>query len=109
MNVGPLGAAGSVAGSPLSQTRGADVDKAQQDTADQARRSQSQEKATQADGVGETQQEEEASDRDADGRRLWESPPETESSENDENQQPPPSNQSLDPSGQRGGRLDLSG
>ena len=92
----------------LPQARAADADKTQQQASDQTRQANSAEKAEAAAGVGETEQDEQASDRDADGRRLWEGdsqsqPPEAESP--DEQETP----QSRDPSGARGGQLDLSG
>ncbi len=110
MSVGPLGIAGSAAGSPLSQTRGADVEKAAQDTADQSRETQTSQRAEKASGIGETHEDEQASDRDADGRRPWEAggqpkkPP--GDAPPDEPQAPP---QSKDPTGQKGNQLDLSG
>lgn len=111
MSVGPLGMAGSSAGSQLAQSHGSDVNRTQQDTSDQARQVQNTEKAESASGVGQTEQDEEASDRDADGRRPWE----LEASEtNDDAQQDeaagsvePP--QSKDATGQRGNHVDLSG
>ncbi len=72
MSVGPLGMVGSSAGSPLAQSQGSDVNRAQQDTASQSRQTQMSEKAEHASGVGQTEQDEEATDRDADGRRPWE-------------------------------------
>ena len=107
MNMGPLGMAGSVTGG-LPQARTAETDKTQQQASDQTRQATSAEKAEQAAGVGETGQDEEASDRDADGRRLWEGDPQSPQSDPDTppEHQPP---QSRDPSGTRGGNLDLSG
>ncbi len=72
MNVGPLGTIGSAAGSPLPQSQGSEVNRAQQDTANQARQTRMAEKAEQASGVGQTEEHEGAADRDADGRRPWE-------------------------------------
>jgi hypothetical protein len=111
MSVGPLGIAGSAAGSPLSQTRGADVEKAAQDTADQSRETQTSQRAEKASGIGETHEDEQASDRDADGRRPWEAggqakEPERDVPTDDDPQAPP---QSKDPTGQKGNQLDLSG
>lgn len=110
MSIGPLGITGSVAGAPFAQGHGADVQRAQQDTSDQARHVQSNEKAEQAAGVGQTEQDEETTDRDADGRRPWELSPEpadeqatSEASEAEEHQR------AKDPSGERGRQLDLSG
>jgi hypothetical protein len=99
--------ASSVTGS-LPQARTADAEKAQQQATDQARQANSDEKAERAAGVGETEQDEQASDRDADGRKLWEgdSGAEQSDSESPDAHQTPPSR---DPSGDRGGNLDLSG
>ena len=55
MSLGPLGGvAGSAAGSPLAQTKTSDVERAQQDTGSQQRRVQSDQKAENASGIGET-------------------------------------------------------
>ena len=110
MSVGPMGMIGSAAGSPLAQGQGADVNKAQQDSTDHVRQTRLNEKAEQASGVGQTQQDEEAQDRDADGRRPWEIGPEDTG---DQQAQQSAEDESLpksrDPSGQRGGQLDLTG
>ena len=109
MTFGPLGVIGSVAGSPLSQAKGNEVDRAQQDAANQTRETKNDQRAEQAAGIGETEQDEGASDRDADGRRLWEDPSgdkQTSTDEDQEQQHPP---QSKDPTGQSGQHLDLSG
>ena len=70
MSIGPTGMIGSVAGSPLAQGQGSEVNRAQQETAEQARQAHSTEKAEDAAGVGQTEDDEQASERDADGRRL---------------------------------------
>jgi hypothetical protein len=106
-----MGMIGSMAGSPLAQSQGSDVNKTQQDTADQTRQTQLNEKAEQAAGVGQTEEDTEATDRDADGRRLWEEPP---MPPGDDGQDADPQGEnaeakSKDPTGQRGSRLDLSG
>lgn len=107
MSVGPMGMAGSVAGSPLSQARGSETERAQQDAAAEARATESQQKAESAGGVGETEQDQEASDRDADGHRLWEEPVQAE--QQVEGEPSPTETQSKDPSGDSGANLDLSG
>ena len=106
MSVGPTGMAGGVAGSPLAQSHGSEVNRAQQETADHARQTQAAEKAENAAGVGQTEQDEQASDRDADGRRLWEEIPGSA-----EKQEESASSQhvSRDPTGQLGGTVDLDG
>ena len=74
MSIGPTGGiAGSAAGSPLAQTSGSEVQRAEQDAAGQKRRIQMDQKAENAAGIGETDGEDhETEERDADGRRLWE-------------------------------------
>ena len=111
MSVGPLGMIGSSAGSPLAQSQGTDVNRAQQETASQSRQTQMSEKAEQAAGVGQTEQDEQASDRDADGRRPWESPAgaaEAEASDS-ATAADDTARHSKDPTGQCGNQLDLSG
>ena len=107
MSIGPMGTLGSAAGSQLAQGHGSDVNRAQQDTADHTRQTQSADKAEAAGGVGQTEQDEGAADRDADGRRLWESTPEAEEVVQEELESDEPRNK--DPTGQKGGQLDLSG
>jgi len=113
MSVGPLGGvAGSAAGSPLAQTKGADEQRVEQETAAQKRRIESDQKAEAAAGIGETDGDDhETAERDADGRRLWEQPPEEQ--ENDEATEEDSASsekpRSKDPSGQSGSLLDLSG
>lgn len=107
MSIGPMGTIGSAAGSQLAQGHGSDVNRAQQETTDHARQTQSADKAESASGVGQTEQDEETADRDADGRRLWEAPPEVEDAEQGERE--PGDQRSKDPTGQKGGQLDLSG
>ena len=77
MSVGSMGMVSGAAGSPLAQSQGSEVDRDQQDTANQARQTRMSDKAEQASGVGQTEQDEQTGDRDADGRRLWELAPRT--------------------------------
>ena len=110
MSIGPLGGlGGAAAGSPLAQTKGSDVERAQDETGAQRRRVQSEQKAENASGIGEADGEDhEAAERDADGRRLWETPPgEAEAGEAEAGADDSP--QSKDLSGERGNLLDLSG
>ena len=112
MSVGPLGGIGaSAAGSPLSQTKGSDVERAQEETGAQQRRVQSEKKAESASGIGETDGEDhETADRDADGRRLWEGSPESPAAEDAQGSADAAGKrQSKDASGQSGNLLDLSG
>lgn len=111
MSIGPMGTIGSVAGTPLSQTKGSDVEKAANDTDQQSRTSQAQQRAENAAGIGQTEEDSEANDRDADGRRIWEAtrePPEEAADTADEatGNDPP---RSKDPSGMSGTTLDLTG
>jgi hypothetical protein len=111
MSVGPLGGiAGTVAGTPLAQTKGSEVERAQQDVKNQQRRVQNNLRAENAAGIGEADGEDhETAERDADGRRFWE-----------ESQGPPDSQQAgaeadatrrraKDATGKTGSLLDLSG
>lgn len=104
MSVGQTGLPSQIAGAPLAQGQG-DIARNQTETANAARQTSLAERAEKAAGIGEAEQDEQASDRDADGRRIWEQPPngKSESAENvDEHRTP-------DPSGDRGTQLDLSG
>lgn len=110
MSVGPLGGLpASAAGSPLSQTKGSEIDRAQQDSAAHDRRVRTDQKAEAASGIGETDGEDhEPAERDADGRRLWEAPGDRPGQEapGEDTSIPP---RSRDATGQTGNLLDLSG
>ncbi len=107
MSVGPLNPIAGFAGAPLAQTKGAEQDRARVDAARHEARVRDAAKAADAAGIAAADGEDKrAEDRDADGRRLWEF---TERKSHDE-QHPagePPA--SVDPTGERGGELDLSG
>jgi hypothetical protein len=114
MSLGPLGPiASSAAGSPLSQTKGSDVERADQDGASQARRLQADQKADNAAGIGEADGEDhETAERDADGRRLWEEPPQGQPAEAEQlepDRSPGERRSSRDSTGQSGNLLDLTG
>ena len=109
MSIGPTGITGSLAGSPLSQAKGTDADRAQQDTSNQARQVQSEQNAENASGIGETEEDEQTSERDADGRRLWEKPTSEEEPDTTTADPSTEAPQSRDATGQRGTQLDLSG
>lgn len=112
MSVGPLGGvAGSLAGSPLAQTKGSEPERAHQEGVTQQRRVDSDQKAESAAGIGETDGEDhETAERDANGRRPWEPPPEVKNAEQAKEQSDPsPQRQSKDATGQSGNLLDLSG
>ncbi|MHB9078024.1 MAG: hypothetical protein ACYC3X_11075 [Pirellulaceae bacterium] len=111
MSVGSLGIIGSLAGSPLAQSQGTEVNRTQQETSNQLRQTQMLDKAESASGVGQTEQDEGATDRDADGRRLWErsgSPSEEPAAEFDQAAEDA-LRSSKDPSGMTGRQLDLQG
>jgi hypothetical protein len=108
MSMGALGVTASVAGTPLQQSRGSDVDTSQQAARDQARRADAARHAEAAAGVGETAEDQETEDRDADGRRLWERPPEPAAS-GDGAPETAPAGLSKDATGQSGVHLDLLG
>ena len=112
MNVPPAsGLAGSAAGAPLSQTKGAETERAARATADQARQADSQDRSVKAAGIGQMEQDAETSDRDADGRRLWEDMGEKQDPELTDEMQAPSAarHRAKDPTGESGNSLDLMG
>lgn len=73
MSMGPLGGiVGSVAGAPLSQTKGSSEERTARDAAATEAKDELDLRAEKSSGVGQTESDSESSDRDADGRRLWE-------------------------------------
>ena len=105
MNINPLGGAANVAGTPLAQAKGSDVERARGEVGAQRRQVYHERKAEAAAGVGEPDGEDhETADRDADGRRPWEARPASE--RNDVSSDPP---RSKDPLRQSGNLLDLNG
>ena len=106
MSIGPASSLGSVAGTPLGQTKGAELERAQHDAAGQDRKVAGDRQAENAAGIGTTEEESATGERDADGHRLWEKPPNTpadqEAAASDEHRV-------KDPTGQSGSLLDLSG
>ncbi len=76
MSIGPFsGIAGSAAGTSLAQTRGSEIDRAQQESTARELRARSEQKAEMAAGVGQADGDNhQTAQRDADGRRLWEFP-----------------------------------
>jgi hypothetical protein len=96
-----------VAGTPLAQAKGSDVERTQQDSSNQQRRVQNDTKAADAAGIGQTDGEDhEAAERDADGRRIWERIAKSKPHDEAPDEQSRPSR---DASGQSGNLLDLSG
>ena len=72
MSMGPLGGIlGSAAGSPLSQAKGATMERAARDSAVKETADQLDLHAEKSAGIGATEGESETSDRDADGRLPW--------------------------------------
>jgi len=106
MSIGSLGIIGSVAATPASQAK-AGADKTQEANAAQQRHMHSQAAAESASGIGVTDGSTQTSDRDADGRRLWELPPEAGKEEEQVSEESAP--KAVDPTGQSGSGLDLSG
>ena len=110
MSVGPLGGVlGSAAGAPLSQTSGNETERTQRDSAVQQRQTDTDARAERAAGIGTTEQDQETNERDADGRRMWEAPPEKKADTADEQQSAGTSRQSKDATGLSGNHLDLTG
>ncbi len=110
MSMGPIGGVvGSAAGAPLSQTKGAEAERSQRDAATQATTREADKKAEQSSGVGQTQEDQGASDRDADGRRLWEAPPDPATDQEEASTDPSQNSKAKDPTGASGGQLDLMG
>ncbi len=109
MSIGPFsGVQGSAAGAPLSQTKGSETEKNQQQASATQRKVDSVEKSEKASGIGTTEGDQQASDRDADGRRIYEDPndPQTENPDSSKSPDPP---KSKDTTGQSGSHLDLMG
>jgi len=109
MSVGPSsGVVGSAAGAPLAQTKGNETTRASQESSAQQRQLKNEKSAAEAAGIGATQEDQGASERDADGRRIWELPPEKEGGETKSSTEEKRS-QVADPKGEAGKQIDLSG
>lgn len=109
MSIGPAGSLfPSVAGAPLAQASGSDVQRAKQDGTAQQRTVDATQKAEGAAGISEADgQDHEASERDADGRRPWEiDGAKKKEDEPSPDEHGPP--QSKDAKGECGGQLDLT-
>jgi hypothetical protein len=106
MSVGPLGGLiGSAAGAPLSQTAGSETERSGRESAASERVADALDRAERAAGIGTTEQDQGTSERDADGRRLWEAPPDKNGDKNSAHEPRP----SRDATGQSGTQLDLTG
>jgi hypothetical protein len=105
MSIGPMGGIpAGAAGLPLAQSKGVEVDLAQQNLAAQQRQVYYSHRADVAAGIGETDGEDhETADRDADGRLSWTPAAETERKTKSV------SPKSRDPLGQSGNLLDVTG
>jgi hypothetical protein len=112
MSIGSLGIVGGLAASNLAQ-RTADTEKVERETLDQARVSAADRRAESAAGIGQTEEDTQSGERDADGRRLWEEPPRpgqpAEAAGGEPSTTASAAVPSKDPSGAKGGRLDLWG
>ena len=108
MSIGSLGGiAASVAGTPLAQAKGSEVERAGQDAGVVQRKVQSDQKAESAAGIGETDGEDhETAERDADGRLPWQARRLPEKTDVEAAHTPATSK---DSTGQSGNLLDLSG
>lgn len=110
MSIGPMSAVpASAAGVPLSQTKGAEMERAQQQATAAERKTSSDVKAEAASGIGETEGDQETSERDADGRRLWEDPPAPSDATTEDERAAADPPRSKDASGEAGHQLDLMG
>ncbi len=109
MSIGPTGVFGSVAGTPLSQAKGSDIDQAKQETDNQAGKISSDSSAEKASGIGAAEQDGEAQDGDADGRKLWEPTVNKDDDSAAETPAAPDPRSSRDATGERGNQLDLGG
>lgn len=99
----------SVFGSPLAQSSGSDVERAQHDASAEKRVSSAAAKADNAAGIAETDgQDHETADRDADGRRAWEIGADRRKVQEQAEVETPPAS-SKDATGESGKQLDLTG
>jgi hypothetical protein len=108
MTIIPTGILGAAAGAGLAQRAGNEVDRAKQEAVAQQRQAELAQKAENAAGIGQTNEDQEAQERDADGRRPWEIDGQ-KPAEKDSDPSQDASHRPRDPSGQRGGTLDLTG
>jgi len=109
MSIGSLGLIGSLAGTPLAQAKGSDIDRGKEGAGNHQRQIDAVERATAAAGIGVTQEDSQASDRDADGRRLWEIDSQSPASPEAADDSNPEAPRAKDPAGIAGQQLDLSG
>jgi hypothetical protein len=110
MNVGvATGIPASIAGIPVAQASGSDIDRTHADTAAQRSAISAELHAEKAAGIGETDGEDHAIDeRDADGRTPWEFGP-AKPAANPQAEEETAQRKSRDVTGESGGQLDLTG
>jgi hypothetical protein len=106
-----IGIVGGAAGAPLAQSKSTDVEKNREAVANQQRAARADAQAAAAAGIGETDGENhQTNDRDADGRlpygyQFATKPEEPPADEPAAAEKPP----AIDPAGESGTRLDLTG
>lgn len=111
MSIASLGIVGGLASTTAPQ-RAAETERAERQTVDQARTTETAERAENAAGIGQTEEDSQTSERDADGRRLWEKSTRPKKSDNTAAASAPTdpaTHLSKDPTGSCGNQLDLLG
>jgi hypothetical protein len=106
MSIASLGIVGGLAGTALPQ-RAADAERVQRETVEQSRATDASREAENAAGIGETAEDSQTSERDADGRRLWEEQQRAKTKSSQAAENAARAALAKDPSGARGGLLDL--
>lgn len=110
MSIGSFGGVGgSAAGAPLSQTKGSETERNQQQSAAAERGAELEKKAADAAGIGTTAEDQETSDRDADGRRTYDDTLEIESDDSQEAEEDVAEKKHKPGPGEPGHTLDLIG
>lgn len=114
MNIGAFsGIAGSIAGGTAGQMRGTEADRTARETSDRAREITAAERAEAAADVGEDSDDVLTGERDADGRELWERRSREGVVLSEEAAADTATaadmHQSVDPTGESGGALDITG
>src|SRR5262245_19039976 len=111
MSIASLGIVGGLASTTAPQ-RAAETERAELQSVDQARTTETAQRAENAAGIGQTEEDSQTSERDADGRRLWEKPAHPKKPDRAAATSAPPdpaSHLSKDPTGSCGNQLDLLG
>lgn len=107
MTIIPSGMGAALAGAPLAQAKGSELERAQHDAEARQRQAQSEARATDAAGLAAAEGDSATEERDADGRRLWERPGTAQGA--GQSAEPVFERRSIDVSGTSGQQLDLSG